>query len=303
MGSNVNYVLVGLFVAIFGAGVVGFGWWLAGHSGDQQYDEYLVYMDESVAGLSVDAAVKYRGVNVGTVAAIDLDPKNPERVRLRLKVRRGTPVKTDTTATLRFYGVTGLAYIELMGQRSDAPRLRPGPDGSPPVIPASPSTMTRLDDALSGLASRAQQVLDRLDRLLSDENLANFSGLLQDTRDMVHGVHEVAASIKAQFAAFGRLVDKGIAMEEQVSRSFLDVSRASDQVERLSQALEKTYVTLGEQADRLVERSGRLFEALAADLDRLLESAGETIEELHRDPRGFFFSTQSPQPGPGETPP
>ena len=303
MGSNVNYVLVGLFVALFGAGVVGFGWWLAGHSGDQQFDDYLVYMDESVAGLSVDAAVKYRGVNVGTVAAIDLDPKNPERVRLRLKVRRGTPVKTDTTATLRFYGVTGLAYIELKGQRSDAPRLRPGPDGEPPVIPASPSTMTRLDDALSGLASRAQQVLDRLDRLLSDENLANFSGLLQDTRDMVHGVHEVAASIEARFAAFGRLVDKGIAMEEQVRRSFIDVSRASDQVEKLSQALEKTYVALGEQAERLVDRSGRLFATLAADLERLLESADETIDALRQDPRGFFFSSSPPHPGPGETPP
>ncbi|HHH14026.1 MAG TPA: MCE family protein, partial [Thiolapillus brandeum] len=125
MGSNANYAIVGLFVLLFTAGVLGFAYWLAKHGGQQEYDYYQVFMTESVAGLSTDASVKYRGVEVGTVSEMDLNPDNPEEVRLVLKIRRGTPVKTDTRATLKFYGITGLAFIELQGTSRDAPRLEP----------------------------------------------------------------------------------------------------------------------------------------------------------------------------------
>jgi phospholipid/cholesterol/gamma-HCH transport system substrate-binding protein len=191
MGSNVNYTLVGLFVLLFTAGILGFAYWLARHGGEQEYDYYQVFMTESVAGLSTDAAVKYHGVDVGTVAEMGLNPDNPEQVRLLLKIRRGTPVKTDTTATLSFYGVTGLAFVELKGTTRDAPLLK-AQEGSIPVIKSAPSAITRLDDALSTLAVKSTRALDRIDRLLSDENLENVATLIKDSRDMVHGLRNVA---------------------------------------------------------------------------------------------------------------
>ncbi|MFO0733195.1 MAG: MCE family protein [Nitrospiraceae bacterium] len=53
-----------------------------------------------MAGLSVDSTVKYRGVDVGRVKEIALNPETPEEVRLTLDILHGTPIKTDTIAVL-----------------------------------------------------------------------------------------------------------------------------------------------------------------------------------------------------------
>ena len=51
----------------------------------KHYRMYAVYINESVSGLSVDAAVKYNGVDVGTVKSIQIDAENPQLVFILLK--------------------------------------------------------------------------------------------------------------------------------------------------------------------------------------------------------------------------
>jgi phospholipid/cholesterol/gamma-HCH transport system substrate-binding protein len=302
MGSNANYVLVGLFVLLFTAGLLGFAYWLAMHGGQQEYDYYQVLMKESVAGLSTDASVKYRGVEVGTVSEIGLNPGNPEEVRLVLKIRRGTPIKQDTTATLKFYGITGLAYIELKGSKADAPLLKPKP-GELPVIPSTPSTFTRLDVALSDLAEKSGNVLERIGRLLSDDNLRNVASLLKDTRDMVHGVRRLAEGIDRQMDRLHKLIDKGIEMEENVSDSFDEVTHASRDVADLARSLQATYVALGQEATHLVAHSSSMMQSLYDDMDALLLQLQSAVEALRDSPGDLLFSRSRPRPGPGEARP
>ena len=119
-----NYPLVGAFVLVLGAVlVVAVLWLAAGGSLQKKHEIYLAMMDESVAGLSVSAPVKYNGVDVGKVKDIRLQQGNPERVELLFAIQRGTPVKTDTVATLKSQGLTGIAYVELSGGTREAPIL------------------------------------------------------------------------------------------------------------------------------------------------------------------------------------
>ena len=81
MEERVNYFLVGLFTLVLGAALVGGVLWLgSGKSQRKSYDVYLVDMTESVSGLSLDSAVKYRGVEVGRVRRIELVPDDGEVV-------------------------------------------------------------------------------------------------------------------------------------------------------------------------------------------------------------------------------
>ena len=80
-----------------------------------------------MAGLNVNAPVKYNGVDVGKVHDIRLDPADPMRVTLEFAIERGTPIKTDTEAVLTTQGLTGIAYVELSGshrERAAAGRRR-----------------------------------------------------------------------------------------------------------------------------------------------------------------------------------
>jgi len=91
MAQKSSFVLVGLFVLVLGIGLVAGILWLTTGGPPKDYDYYRVYMTESVSGLSVDAAVKYKGVNVGRVRDISLDPENPEQVRILLGWLGATP--------------------------------------------------------------------------------------------------------------------------------------------------------------------------------------------------------------------
>ena len=125
METKVNYMLVGGFVLVLGAALIAGLLWLASGGGFQKkYDLYLALVEESVAGLNLNAPVKYRGVDVGKVRDIRLDPHKPEQVRLLFAIERGTPIKQDTQAMLKTQGLTGIAYVELDGGSLASPPLR-----------------------------------------------------------------------------------------------------------------------------------------------------------------------------------
>ncbi|MEM9058808.1 MAG: MlaD family protein, partial [Pseudomonadota bacterium] len=105
MNSKLSYVLAGLFVVALGLALIAGVLWLTTGGPPKDYDLYRVYMTESVSGLSIDAPVKYKGVNRGRVQFVGLDPDNPERVRLELLVLKGTPITADTVATLEVQGL------------------------------------------------------------------------------------------------------------------------------------------------------------------------------------------------------
>ena len=97
MDSKVNYAAVGVFVIGLGAVLVAAILWLAaGGELHKKTDLYQSLSAESVAGLNVNAPVKYRGVDVGKVKDIRLVPDNPQQVaELVYAIDRGTPIKTD----------------------------------------------------------------------------------------------------------------------------------------------------------------------------------------------------------------
>jgi phospholipid/cholesterol/gamma-HCH transport system substrate-binding protein len=85
----VNYAIVGAFVLVLGAVLIaGLLWLASGGMLQKRYDLYLAIEDESVAGLNVNAPVKYSGVDVGKVRNIHLDPGNPQRVILLFAIER-----------------------------------------------------------------------------------------------------------------------------------------------------------------------------------------------------------------------
>ena len=87
---------MGLFVLLLGGAFAAAVLWLVARPSDVAYRTYVAHFSESVSGLNVKAAVKYRGVDVGQVRAINLDRDNPERVRILLNIEADTPVKQDT---------------------------------------------------------------------------------------------------------------------------------------------------------------------------------------------------------------
>ena len=218
MEPKVNYVVVGAFVLLLGATVLGAIFWLGKTDYRGVYDRYYVYSRESVAGLSVDSTVTYRGVDVGRVKEVVLSPENSEEVRVTVDIAAGTPVKTDTQAVLITQGLTGLVTLNLTGGTRDAPPLTAAAGQAYPVIRSMPSLFGRLDRILSqvlseqglsnfvanlnGLAQNASAMLDEENRQALRQMLKDLSevtkALAARTGQMDRGIQNAAqAAVKA----------------------------------------------------------------------------------------------------------
>ena len=292
MEGRINYTIVGLFVVLLLAGLIAFAFWLGKYGGKQEYDYYNVYMSESVSGLSPDVSVKYRGVDIGTVEHIGINPKNSEEVELLLKIKQGTQIKVDTTATIESFGITGLAFIELKGSSKDAPLLKKTKD-TIPVIPASPSTFAQIDKSLSLLAAKSAMALNKFDRLLSEKNLQNIEDILSETKML-------AKDIRGHLQGFQNLVDNGVVMEKSIAKGFEKVEAASVSVKKMADSLQKNYADVGRNMNRDVRQSLESFNQLLYELGILVGDLQRTTSAIEASPSDLLFKHTPPRPGPGE---
>lgn len=304
-----NYALVGAFVLILGAALIGGVLWLAsGGAFKQKYDLYLAIEDESVAGLNLNAPVKYNGVEVGKVRRIDLDHDNPERVILLFAIVRGTPIKEDTVAVLKTQGLTGIAYVELSGGARDAPLLRATAGSEYPVIRTKPSLSARLENILTSVLEKLDGTSKGLNTLLSDENQAAFKSALADISAVAHTIAERKATIDAGLVSAARTFENASRATaqirpviDQIGRSAEAVGKMGDEVARTSTTAGNTANSIGADVKRFTAETLPELERLLGELRVLSASLRRLTEQTERNPAGLLFGRKQVPDGPGES--
>ena len=306
-----NHALVGAFVLALGALLIGGVLWLAaGGAFQTQYDLYQATEDESVAGLNLNAPVKFNGVDVGKVRGIHLDPQNPALVHLLFAIEHGTPIKVDTVAVLRTQGLTGIAYVELSGGAKDAAVLRAIPPNRYPVILTKPSLSARLENVLTSVLAKLDDTSGSINAILSPANQAAFQSALADV-----------AIVARTVAARKNAIDSGIT---SASKTFQNIALATDRIapvieriDRSAQAVETMGIEVARasvSAGVAVDRAGAQLQGFGSDampeltrllgeLNALSVSLRRLSEQTERDPRGLLFGRTPVPPGPGETTP
>jgi phospholipid/cholesterol/gamma-HCH transport system substrate-binding protein len=291
--EKVNYLVVGLFTLVLSAALIAGVLWLGtGGKYRKVYDTYYAYMSESVSGLNLNAPVKYRGVEVGLVREIALDIRDSERVRLVLKIERGTPIKENTVAILRVQGLTGIAYVELTGGNQSSPLLKARPGEQFPVIRTGPSLLARLDTAVTSLLTSLNRASDNINAMLDEDNRLAFKHSLASIEAVTRTLAARTAAIDAAVTGAARTLEHSAEASAELTRLLERVGKSADAVEKL--ANESTRAAAG-VPDTLAET-----QALVADLRELSASLRRVSEQLERNPSALVFGRQPPKPGPGE---
>ena len=181
MERNANYALVGFASLVLFVGLAAFVLWLAQVRFARDFDIYDIVWDGPVRGMSVGGEVHFNGIKVGEVSRIALDPENPSRVISRIKVTSDVPIKTDSFATLEPQGVTGVNYVQITAGTRQRPLLKDAtPRGQVPVIRSQKSTLSDLIEGGGTVLQRSIEALDRVNRVLSDQNIDQATGMLKD---------------------------------------------------------------------------------------------------------------------------
>jgi phospholipid/cholesterol/gamma-HCH transport system substrate-binding protein len=308
METKVNYVAVGVFVLVLGAAFVAGGLWLAsGGAFQKQYDLYRAIEDESVAGLNLNAPVKYNGVDVGKVRDIQLDPANPERVRLLFAIEHGTPIKEDTEAVLKTQGLTGIAYVELGGGGRDSPLLRPAAPGEYPVIRTKPSLSARLENVLTSVLAKLDSTSNNINAILSDENRVAFTNTLADLSAVARTLAARKQTLDTGIANAARAFDNGARVTAQLGPVIDRIGSSANAIEKMANEAERTSASAGKTVDAVGADVKRLTAETLPEVERLLSeisvlagSLRRLSEKIERSPGGLLLGRTPIPPGPGE---
>ena len=305
METKVNYALVGAFVLVFGVAIIaGVLWIAAGGVTRKAYDPYLAYFSESVSGLNPKSPVKYRGVNVGFVEAIELDADEPNRVRVVLAIEEGVPIRRDTVATLSSQGLTGIAFLDLEGGDPASPLLEPGEDGRPPVIATRPSLFRRLDTQTSALVANLSETSASVNALLDEETRAS---LQRSVRDLETAIHAFAGRSEAMSADVARLLENAARASgaltdalQRIAKSAEAVALAAEQTQQTGAALQATASDATRGVRQLRGETLPELNALLVEVRAVATSLGRVARELEQNPNALVLGREPTPPGPGE---
>ncbi|MFH1517592.1 MAG: MCE family protein, partial [Pseudomonadota bacterium] len=188
----------------------------------------------------------------------------------RIRVDATTPVRVTSRAQLEPQGITGLNYIQITaGSEGSALLKTQYPNNVVPVIQSQPSPIAELLSGSGTVLAQTVDALNRINRVLSDENIRSFSV-------SVRNIEALSTELEARKGMFGEL-------EQALVRA---------------NAAMAEYQALGESARRLVETDGQ--EAVT-NLNNAAEQAVQAAEAANRlianleGPVNDFASSGLPQ--------
>jgi phospholipid/cholesterol/gamma-HCH transport system substrate-binding protein/paraquat-inducible protein B len=297
-----SYFKIGVFViAAIVVGIIGI---IALGVGTIFQKQLLVetYIDESVQGLDIGSAVKFRGVQIGTVEEITLTSVEYQTRRRYVLVRAGltesmfqyphvdvrgpgfdAEIEKGLRVRLAAQGLTGVAYLE--ADYLDPARYPPlAIDWKPahPYIPSAQSTITRLTESIDRILRNVENVdIQRLTETMEK----SLSTITQFTAGVdFDKIGPQVNAILTEIRETNREL-KTIMTGPQVKSILADSSAAADSARRIFTEAEKPLneilADLPETSEKIKNLANRM-DAASADLPETAVQLKETLRRLDR---------------------
>ena len=289
---DAKYAAVAIFALLTIAAGFAFVWWYSGKGDRRVYDRYEIYFDGSVSGLAQGSPVRYLGVDVGRVRSLHVGESHPGRVKVVTQIDSTAPITSATRARLGLLGMTGLLYIDLQvdptvnatGQLIEGDRH--------PIIRSQKGDIEAFLKSLPDVVTHVGRILERIERLFADENLAAVTGTLssleqtlgelpeisRDAAELMVGLQRISGETAVLASKLNGLVDS-VAPEMQASLG--NMSEASERLAATAVSLER--IVSGNEA-ALSQFAGAVFTEMQQLVIDLLDVSAE-VQGLARSLR------------------
>lgn len=309
MENRAYAIAVGLFTLLLGFALVFSYWWLAGTR--QSIVEYVVVSNLPVTGLSVESTVKFRGVEVGKVTKITLDPQTKTNIFVNIKIVESLQLSKETYAELRMQGITGLAYVDLNDISTTAPKLKAG--GRIPLQPSlidklverGPMLVSQIEVLLktsNEAADTANKFMNKIDSEKLNKALANLERATDKLEPMLGSITTAANRVSGMASEKNQL---------QLTQTLLSVQKTADEARPLLAELDDTAKEFKSMARDIKQNANQLSATLESEtlpqlheltqnLNRDVSHFGQLIDMLEDNPQSIIFGPPEAIPGPGE---
>ena len=309
MENRAHAIAVGIITLILITILVFAFWWLSGSR--QALTEYKIISKQPVTGLSAEASVKFRGVNVGKVNTIALDPDSQSSIEITIRVDDKLHLTKDTYAELRAQGVTGLAYIDLND-----------PDGSGEQLPAG-ALITMRPSLIDRISERVPQMVDKIESFIN-----HGTATIEHANTVMHSIdvnalNNTLGNLEQASARLGPTLDSANKAftkasqfmseenQQQLTQTLSNLQQATQSatplLNELSGAVQDVRGMTGEIRNSTSLIGETLNNETLPRLNELTATASEDARRFSRilnlleeNPQSLIFGKPEQRPGPGE---
>ena len=311
MENRSHALMTGFFTIALLIAAVLFGIWF--NRDNVKRVPYLLATTLSVPGLNPQADVRYRGLEVGKVDAIDFNPKVAGQILVHISVGQNTPVTRTTFATLGYQGVTGIAYVQLDDESIGSERLATS-NGKPAHITLRPGLIDQLEKRGKLILDQAEQMTDKINSLLSPANQKTMIAAFQDISNTAKEFGAIPKQLAPTLNQLPELTAQARQSLSAFSTFSSDASKVAKNWDRLGSSLQAP----GGPIDKVigtVDRVGLSVEAIAGgvELEALphviqltdearssMRALKSTMNAINERPQSILFGAPDVAPGPGE---
>lgn len=290
MEDRSHAVIAILFLLVLGVGSAALVMWM--ESGPARTGIYEIVSPYDVGGLSAAAPVWFKGVEVGTVKSVELDPEQKDRVRIVIALVPGAPVTHSTYASVGSEGLAGTKYVALDDSGTSDEPLETS-SRHPARIPARRGLLQSAEHSGQELLDELDQVVERVDALLDPSNRAHLA-------DALAGIDRAAQRLASLEAALRPAVERLPRIAEETSRTLAESRDLVAQLREDARVLHETGRSADEATRRFATDTLPRLDELLRHLDRATRQVDALARELRREPQSVIFGGEAPAPGPGE---
>jgi len=296
--ENRAYALAaGMFTLLLGAALVAVALWFG--KDDLEYVPFLITTTTSVSGLKAEAPVRYRGVEVGRVQSIRIDPGINGHIHIRIGVTEGTPVTKSTFARLGYQGVTGLAYVAL-DDNGDSKELLKSASRKVAEIPMRRSIMDTGEDLIAAFG----EIAIRVNTLLDEDNQNALRRALVGLEKATLKTAALAEKLEPGVAGVPGLVGDARGAIGNANKLIGNLNGLTSKIEERVEALNrvaKSVEEVGSTARAVNDETLPRLNALVEDLHKETRALDRLLNALGEHPQSLVFGTPRGKPGPGES--
>ena len=299
MENKSHALIAGMFALLLGVAALLALVWLRGN--EDNLREYVVVTKQNIGGLNPQAQVRYRGIRVGKVTDIRLDPEDPSNILITIAVADDIPLTRGSVAKLAYQGVTGIAHILLLDSGKDRQPLV-AEHGKPPRIAMIPSLLEELGDSGSATLRQVQEVMVAANALLNEENRRRFSATLANLESASGSMKPAVENLNATLIQMRKLLD---------DQNVRNLSKASGEIGplladtrlligKMQAATDKLDLAIGDASAGGTSALMPRLNELAADFSTTSRQLSRVLRLLEDSPQGLVFGVPATSPGPGE---
>ncbi|GAB3541077.1 MlaD family protein [Noviherbaspirillum agri] len=303
MENKAHALIAGLFTVLMLAAAILIGMWL--NRDRVEWVPYQIATKLSVPGLNPQAAVRYRGLDVGKVDEITFDPLEVGQILIHLSIHPDTPITQSTFATLGYQGVTGIAYVQLDDDGSRPTRV---PSSAEKVarIEMRPSLFDQVQTRGLAILQQTEEIAKRINDLLQPENQEKMLAAFDN-------VSKAATSLETVPRRLQPTLDQLPALTTQARQTLNSLNGLANDARTLTGNL-NTMATSLQAPDGALANISTAAEEVRSAADRLehetlpvindartsIRTFNRTLQDWRERPQSVLFGGPEMAPGPGE---